>query len=135
MTAPVPHEQPVFTVIQEDDVVATWRVGQVIAAGILVMLLSIAIAAWLLAAIRRELPWHEVALSQVAPREIARVHQAPIEHDPYERERRAQQRRSLEGYRWLDRERGTAEIPIERAMQLVVEQLAGSADAPAQAAP
>jgi hypothetical protein len=31
----------------------------------------------------------------------------------------------LEGYRWVDREAGTVAIPIERAMELVVEEQSG----------
>ena len=37
------------------------------------------------------------------------------------REQRDEQRRSLDGYRWVDRERGIAQIPIDRAMQIVVD--------------
>lgn len=135
MSAAVSSQPPSFHVIQEEDVVATWKISLVIAAGIGATLIAIALSAWWLAVIRSDLPWHEISRSAPAPREIARIHQAPIERDPYERERRAQQRRSLEGYRWLDRERKAAQIPIERAMQIVVEQLAGSPEPPVKATP
>lgn len=35
---------------------------------------------------------------------------------------RAEERRALEGYAWVDRERGLVRIPIERAMELVAER-------------
>lgn len=38
------------------------------------------------------------------------------------RELEAQESSRLETYQWIDRERGLARIPIERAMSLVVEQ-------------
>jgi len=36
-----------------------------------------------------------------------------------------QQARLDEGYRWIDKERGTVGVPIERAIELVVERNAG----------
>ena len=36
-----------------------------------------------------------------------------------------QQARLDEGYRWLDREQGTVGVPIERAIELVVERNGG----------
>jgi hypothetical protein len=37
-------------------------------------------------------------------------------------ELRARQRRELSRYGWVDREQGVVEIPIERAMELIVEE-------------
>jgi hypothetical protein len=35
------------------------------------------------------------------------------------------QREMLEGYRWVDRENGVVALPIERAMELIVEESQG----------
>jgi hypothetical protein len=43
------------------------------------------------------------------------------------RELRTQQLGKLEEYRWIDREAGTVTIPIERAMEVVVEERAAAA--------
>ena len=43
------------------------------------------------------------------------------------RDLRAQQRGKLEEYRWIDRGTGMVTIPIERAMELVVEERAPAA--------
>jgi hypothetical protein len=40
----------------------------------------------------------------------------------------------LDGYRWLDRGSGVVQIPIERAMQLIVERDAARGSAHAQSA-
>ena len=34
----------------------------------------------------------------------------------------AEQRKLLEGYRWVDRDNGVVALPIERAMDLVIEE-------------
>ncbi|HEV8517141.1 MAG TPA: hypothetical protein VGQ54_01110 [Burkholderiales bacterium] len=39
----------------------------------------------------------------------------------------AEKRRLLNGYRWIDKEQGIIQIPIERAMQLLAERNSGSA--------
>lgn len=36
--------------------------------------------------------------------------------------------KSLQGYRWIDKEGGVVQIPIERAMELVAERLASAPD-------
>jgi hypothetical protein len=40
-------------------------------------------------------------------------------------ELRAREEAELSGYGWIDRERGIVQLPIERAMRLVVEESAG----------
>lgn len=37
----------------------------------------------------------------------------------------AEQRALLEGYRWVDRDNGVVALPIERAMELVIEENQG----------
>ncbi len=119
-----PPQLPAFEVAQEDDAVAARKVSAVMVTGVVVTVLAVAIAGWILAATRAGLPWHEAATAPVAPRQIARIHQTPIERTRHGLDLRERQRRSLEEYRWLDRERGIVQIPIERAMQIVVDEAA-----------
>jgi hypothetical protein len=122
--SPKPPPPPEFEVAQEDDAVASRKVSAVMATGVVVTVLSVAVAGWLLSATRAGLPWHEAASAPIAPRQIARIHQTPIERDRHGLDLRERQRRSLEEYRWLDRERGVVQIPIDRAMQIVVDDAA-----------
>ena len=47
----------------------------------------------------------------------------------------AAQEAQLSGYRWVDRARGIAAIPIDRAMALVARELPSRGEAPATASP
>lgn len=57
-----------------------------------------------------------------APREIAGVRQSLLETAAYGPELAARERRALEAYGWVDRDAGIAQIPIERAMDLIVDR-------------
>ncbi len=120
-----PSDQPAhpadFEVFQEEDAVASRKVSAVLVMGVVVAALAVAAAWWILAATRTGLSWHEETSVPVAPRQIARILQTPIERDRHGLELRERQRRSLEEYRWIDRERGIAQIPIDRAMQIIVD--------------
>jgi hypothetical protein len=59
---------------------------------------------------------------RVAPRTIGSIEQTSVRAVAAGLDLREGQRRQLEGYRWLDREGGVAEIPIERAMSIVSEE-------------
>lgn len=52
----------------------------------------------------------------------AQVDAVQAAKDPVVQEYRAEQARELESARWIDREAGTVKLPIERAMELVVEE-------------
>ncbi len=61
-----------------------------------------------------------------APAEIGRAKIGLLEQQPFERTRtgpewKAEQRRRLDGYGWVDRKEGVAHIPVDRAMDLVVQ--------------
>jgi hypothetical protein len=62
------------------------------------------------------------AASAVAPREIGGVKQTLIDVDDYGRRLMADQRRSLEGYHWTDRQAGRVDVPIAEGMRLVIER-------------
>jgi hypothetical protein len=66
----------------------------------------------------------------MAPRQIAGIHQTLIERDRHGWEQREEQRRSLDEYRWISRERGIAQIPIDRAMDIVLDDEARAKGAP-----
>lgn len=53
-------------------------------------------------------------------------HQRKVIEQPYDEVRRirAQQEQGLHSYRWVDKNAGIVGIPIDRAMALVVEELA-----------
>jgi hypothetical protein len=54
----------------------------------------------------------------VHPEQISRVRQTLIYRDREGMRLRKHARQSLQRYEWIDRERGTVSIPIERAMEL-----------------
>lgn len=66
------------------------------------------------------LPEAKAPPPQVGAKEIARVFQAPFPLENSARDEREAQRARLDGYGWVDRERGIIHLPIERAMQLIV---------------
>jgi hypothetical protein len=59
---------------------------------------------------------------QPAPRELSNVAQTPIWDSRAGEDLLDRQRRELETWGWVDRKAGIANIPIERAMDLVVEE-------------
>jgi hypothetical protein len=130
MTTPGRHSSQDFEVVQERDVVAARKVTWVLITTIVVALVSTAIAGWILSARRAALSFHEPASATAAPRQIDAIHQTPIALDRHGLTLRKEQRRALDTYRYLDRERTRAQIPIERAMQIVVDQAAADGGGP-----
>ena len=58
---------------------------------------------------------------QVAPEAIGLIEQTLIEHEERGLSQRRGEEARLHAYGWVDRQRGVAHIPIERAMAWVVE--------------
>jgi len=52
----------------------------------------------------------------------AQVHEVQTAQDPIVEAYRAEQNSLLENATWIDREAGTVKLPIDRAMELVVEE-------------
>jgi hypothetical protein len=94
-----------------DDPIASATAIVVVVFSLAVAITLIALQAYYGRATAREL---EVKLLQPTPEERALVE--------------AEQRESLAGYRWVDRDAGVVSIPIDRAMRLVVEELAGGGE-------
>lgn len=115
-----------FPVRQASDRVKKGAIVLVATVGVLVTLFASAIPAWMLE--RRSLFWLDAPArasdTTVAPREINIVDQTLFgSRDGLDAPRgRKWQRDALESYGFRDRERGLAHIPIERAMELVVER-------------
>lgn len=88
----------------------------VAAGGVAVTLASLAVVAALLP------PRPTAAPTRVAPPHLGRVAQTLIESDGSARAQRDRARRSLDTLGWVDRDAGTAHIPIARAIDLVVQR-------------
>jgi len=118
------EEVDAFPVHQELDVIPSGRLTRIVLGAIGVGLLAVFFAALVLetntGGIRAR------AASGAAPRAagstIAHIEQTPILGAAAGLDLRRQQRGQLSRYRWVDRDAGFAAIPIERAMDLVVEQ-------------
>jgi hypothetical protein len=109
-----------FSPRQAEDLLPQRRIVSVAAACITVTLVAIA-AAWFI--LRADRPRHvEAPPPDRAPAEIGHVEQSLVESTRRGLDQRDRQREALEHYRWIDRTRGTARIPIERAIDLTVEQ-------------
>lgn len=117
-----------FPVRQAPDRVRTRTIVLVAIVGVLVTVLASAVPGWML---ERRGQFHLDAPTRaadlpVAPREIDLLDQTLLEGaDAAASSPRAAQRRRLERYGFVDRERGVVHIPIERAMDLVVREHAG----------
>jgi hypothetical protein len=57
-----------------------------------------------------------------APREISGINQTLILHDRYGQRLRQQQTERLEGFGWIDRDKGIVHIPIDEAMRVVIQK-------------
>jgi hypothetical protein len=64
--------------------------------------------------------------SEIGKNEIGIVDQVEFSQDSRLEEWREAKRKRLEGYGWVDREKGLVHIPIEKAMDQVVSQAAGT---------
>ena len=65
--------------------------------------------------------WQVPVQHYPAPETFPQPRVAPAEADEL-RQLEAKQQSRLEGYRWVDRQQGLVQIPIERAMQLLAQQ-------------
>jgi hypothetical protein len=116
-----------FEVRQEEDVV---RGRTLVRVGILSLVVSVIAVLVSTAILGRDGqaalgggPAERVAkYGEVAPATIGLVEQTLIEHEERGLEQRRVEEARLEAYGWVDRGRGTAHIPIERAMALIVSE-------------
>ena len=112
-----------FEVHQEDDVVASRSLVRLGVVSVLVGAIG-ALAAGLLVVARVGALKPSFAGStgpRPASREPSQAEQTPIGGTGVGEALRDRQRHELESWGWVDREAGIARIPIDRAMDLVVE--------------
>lgn len=117
-----------YPVRQAPDLVPTRAIVIVAVLVVLVTMLASLVPAWMLAR-RNELHLdapRRAALAPVAPREIDLVDQTLLESRDATLSARAKQQRRLEEYGFVDRANGIVHIPIERAMELFLQEQARS---------
>ncbi len=118
------HEAGAFEVRQEDDLIAGRPLVKVALLAIGVGLMGVFFSAVLLetntGGIRGHLPYG--ASPRSAGTSIAHIEQTPLFGAASGLELHHRQREELSRYRWVDRDAGLAAIPIERAMDIVVQQ-------------
>jgi hypothetical protein len=118
------HGAGAFEVRQEEDLIPGRRLALVASLAIGVGLMGVVFSAVLLetntGGIRGHLP--PGASPRAAGSSIAHIEQTPLFGAGVGPELRRRQRETLSRYRWVDRDAGLAAIPIERAMDLVVQQ-------------
>src|SRR4051812_16562599 len=108
-------------VVQEKDVVAARPVKVVGVAAVLTALAAAGGVAAFLSGERARHGYHEAPTPTHAPPQIDGIHQTLLARDRHGWELREAQRKELDAYRVIDRERGIVQIPIGRAMQIVVD--------------
>jgi hypothetical protein len=120
MIEPAPH----FDVHQEDDQVATRRVVHVALVGVLTGAVGVFCAGVILVAstgaLRPKLAGPDGTRPSTA--QISKVEQTPIRDTRRGLDLREAQRSELERWSWIDRSAGVATIPIDTAIDIVVER-------------
>jgi hypothetical protein len=113
-----------FVIRQEEDLVASHELVRVGIASIVVGAAGVFFSSLLLVATVGALRPHRAGPPgpRTAPRELSGVEQTPIWDARTGESLREAQRRELDRWGWVDRKEGIAKIPIERAMDLVVEE-------------
>jgi hypothetical protein len=113
-----------FAVRQEADVVPGARLVRIGVAGVVVGLVGIVVAAVLLVASDGSVApsFANPGGAPVSPRRISNVEQTPIGATHDGQELQAAQLRELQTWSWVDRDAGIVRVPIDRAIDLVVER-------------
>jgi hypothetical protein len=123
MSAESPHG---FEVRQEEDVVAERSLTRVGGLVLVVSVLSVGIAALLLGKDQARLgggPAERVKTEgSVAPPTLGLIEQTLIEHEARGTDQRRMEEQRLHQFGWVDRARGVAYIPIDKAIDLVVAE-------------
>lgn len=109
-----------FEVHQEPDHVPQRQVMLVTLASIVVLAVSVVVVGLML---RAESRGRDVgpAFPAIAPTAIGKVDRTLLSATEHGITERNTQREQLSRYRWVDRDAGVAGIPIDRAMDLLVE--------------
>ena len=113
------------SVRQEDDQVDSAAIARIALASIVVGLVSVFLAGMILVleeggALRPNFAGGRVP--RPAPAQISRVEQTPIRTIGRGIDLRDMQKRDLEAWTWIDRSTGVVAIPIEQAIDVVVQE-------------
>lgn len=114
-----------FKVVQEKERVPSRKVVAIAVGAVILGALGVVAAALLLVSSAGS-----VRVSALPPGEVQRpatvhigeIKQTDIYRTAWGQELLSAQKKQLERYRWIDKERGVAQIPIEKAMDVVVEK-------------
>jgi hypothetical protein len=112
-------EQAPFEVVVEDDVLPRRQLRWIIAVTVLVVILCVVVVQLWLPPLKTVTGG---GLKGEAPREISMIEQTLIFTDGSTRRLIGEQETQLQQYGWVEKDKGIVRIPIERAMQLMVEQ-------------
>jgi len=106
----------------EEDRISTGRIVAVGIASLLLFFFASLVATRMMERDRAALlPDGPSAASEVGRAKIGIVEQQPFERTRTGLEWKAEQRRRLDGQGWVDRKEGLVHIPVDRAMDLVVQ--------------
>ena len=109
-----------FIVRQQADRISITKVLMVVFAALVIIAVGLVVAWYLLpAAVRHPAP---MAAPTHAPPQIGILEQRPFETSNRGLELKTEQLEVLGQYGWVDRDAGIARIPIDRAMDLVLER-------------
>lgn len=123
-----------FEVRQEEDVIAERKLTGIGGLVLVVTVLSVGVAALLLGKDQARLAGGPAERAKtegsVAPPTLGIIEQTLIEHEARGVQQRRLEEERLHQYGWVDRARGVAHIPIDKAMDLFVAESAhpGRAD-------
>jgi hypothetical protein len=119
-----------FQVIQEKDELGRGPILATILVALLVGVAAVLVEAFLLhgmsGTVRAGAPPGGAA-PRVAPAKIGLLEQTLVDREDMGGRVREMQEKQLESYRWIDRDAGIAQIPIERAMEIVAHEEAREA--------
>ncbi len=114
-----------FEVVQEKDKVASRKIVAIAIGSVIIGAAGVVIEALLLMAGAGSVKIDTVPPGQAqrpATVHIGEVKQTDIYRKAWGQELLAAQRKELESYRWVEKDRGVAQIPIDKAMDIVVEK-------------
>jgi hypothetical protein len=113
-----------FLVHQEDDVVATRTITLVVLVTIVIGTVAVLVSGIMLKAVIGSLEPSAAgaAGTKPTPRDISDLEQASIVDTEEGIDLRGRQKADLNRYRWIQRDAGIAAMPIDRAIDRVVEE-------------
>jgi hypothetical protein len=117
---PSPH----FVVQQEEDAVRARPILAAAVASVVIGAIGVFFSAIILARVAGALQPNAAGRNGPAPgvRTIAHLEQTPLRDTRFGIDLRSSQRRELDRWGWVDRGRGVATIPIDRAIDVVVAE-------------